>query len=233
MSYPVTQLVTRAFNLSGILSRELETITFDQLNEGVTLLNALLAVMTADQRHIPYFTVYEFTLVSGQELYFIRNLVEMESLTFTIDEVRYSMMNQSKKNYFGSARVNNIQSLPFTWNIQRTLNGSNLRMYFLPNGNYGAEIVGKFSLASVALNQDLSLTLDTFYIEYLRYKLCEYLCDEYNISMQPQAYKKLREFEEVIMDIDSYDFSMQKVSSLQSQRGLNWADISIGHLWRP
>jgi hypothetical protein len=54
---------------------------------------------------------------------------------------------------------------------------------------------------SVTKYQDLSIILDLFYIDYLRYALAEYMCQEYNITFQPQNQAKLNEFETTIFDI--------------------------------
>ena|SRR3984957_8579787 len=233
MAYTVTQLINNSYYLSGIVARNLQTTTGAQIEDGLTLLNALLATKTAGIRLIPYFQEYDLTLVTGQEMYFIPNLVEAETFTFNIGSVRYSTLPTARKAYFGSPRVDNIQSLPYDWHIERVLGGANLFMYFLPDVNYPAKIWGKFSLASVALGQDLSLTLDAFYIEYLRVALAEQICAEFNIPMQPQAAMKLAEYEKIIMDVSPPDLSMQKMSSLGCDQSLNWADINIGRGWRP
>lgn len=234
MAYTVTKLITNAWYLSGIVSRDLETVSGDQISDGLDLLNAVLAIKTANRRLIPYFTQYMLNAVPNQEVYFIPNLINAETLTFNIGPVRYSMQWLDRKKYFGTGRVDNISSLPFDWHVERTKGGANLYLYFLPDSNYPLIIWGKFSLAMLTnLQQDLSLTLDAFYIEYLRYALAEYMCSEYNINLQPQSQQKLNEYEEIITDISPIDLSVSKTSTLQRHQGLNWGDINIGRGWRP
>lgn len=233
MSYTVTQLITNSWYLSGIVSRDLEEVSFNQLNDGLTMLNAVLAVKTANRRLIPYYTLYDFTLVAGQEKYFIQNLIEVDTATFFIDSVRYSMIPQSRRTYFGTGRVNNIDSLPYNYYVERAFNGANIYLYFLPEQNYPAQLSAKFSLSSVTLNQDLSLTLDMFYIEYLRYALAEYMCEEYQLVLGAQPAQKLKEYEAIITDISPMDLTMSKMSSLQAESGINYADVNIGRGWRP
>lgn len=233
MAYTVTKLITNSYYLSGILARNLQTITGDQLFDGLDLLNAWIAIKSANLRLIPYFSKFDFTAVIGQERYFIPNLISVETFTFFIGPVRYSMLPQKRVTYFGSGRIENIESLPYSWHIERRFGGADLFIYFLPNINYPLEITGKFSLSSVSVNQDLSLTLDLFYIEYLRYGLAEQLCAEYNIPLQPQAYQRLKEIEKIITDIAPPDLQMQKMSSLQEHVGFNYADVNIGRGWRP
>jgi hypothetical protein len=233
MAYTVTKLITNAYYLSGIVARDMETVSGDQLSDGLDRLNALLAIKTANRRLIPYFTIYDFTLTAGVESYYIPKLISIDTFTFFIGDVRYSCILQDRKMYFGSGRVNNIDSLPYNYHLERELGGARIYLYFLPNSNFPAQITAKFSLNSVTLNQDLLLTLDQFYIEYLRYSLAEYLCEEYQITFAPESQKRLNDYEQIITDIAPLDLTMTKFSSLQAESGINWADVNIGRGWRP
>lgn len=234
MSYTVTKLVTNAWYLSGIVARNLQVVTGDQMSDGLDLLNvSVLGVKSANTRLIPYFQEFDFNLVIGQEKYFIPNLIAIETMTFYIGTVRYSMLQQKRVQYWGSGRIDNINSLPFSWEIERTLGGSNVYIYFTPDQNYRSVIWGKFQLANVALNQDLLLTLDPFYIEYLRYALAEQMTVEYNIPFQPQNARRLAELENIILTISPPDLSMQKLTALGMETGVNYADVNIGRGWRP
>lgn len=231
MVYTTTELITRAYYLSSVVGRDFETVTGAQLNDGLNMLNALLDIKTANQRLIPYFTQYSFDAVVGQEEYFIPNLILAETLTFTISTVRYSMTLKSRREYFGTPRANNVMSLPYQYFCERTLNGTNLYMYYLPNQAYPFLLDGKFALADVTLGQDLALTLDMYYIEYLRYALAEYICQEYNITYQPQSQQRLKELESIIFDISPIDFTTSKLSMLQQGVSLNYAQVNIGRGW--
>jgi len=79
------------------------------------------------------------------------------------------MMDMSRKDYFAGPRVDNINSLPYSYRVERELGGSRIYLYFKPESNYVMKISGKYALTDVALNTDLSLLYDTYYIEYLRY----------------------------------------------------------------
>jgi hypothetical protein len=234
MAYTARMLITNAYYLSGVVSRSFQTVTGEQLNDGLNLLNALLAVKTIDQRLIPYYRELAVTAVIGQEKYFIQNLIAVETFTFNIGSVRYSMLPIMRKKYFGTGRVDNIQSLPYNWHVERERGGASLYIYFLPNTAYPMKIWGKFGIVNVASeNEDLSLVYDAFYIEYLRYALAEYICAEYNITFQPQSAQKLKELEYTLIDLSPKDFSITKFSTLQSDTGINYADVNIGRGWRP
>lgn len=233
MAYTVTELITRAYYLSQVVSRELETVSGQQLDDALIWLNALLSLKSANSRLIPYYSEYELDLVEAQEEYFIPNLIQPETFTFNIGPVRYSTQPTARRAYFGSGRVDNITSLPFNVHYERVLGGSNLFMYFLPNSNYPAKIWGKFGFDNVTLNQNLLLLYDEYYIDYLRYRLAMRICSEFGIPMQPQAAEELAELEDSMSDVSPPDMTLTKWSSLQGTTGLNWGDINIGRGWRP
>lgn len=232
MPETTTQLITRSWYLSGVVSRDLETVTGDQLNDGLTMLNAFLSIKTADQRLIPYYTEYEFPAVIGQEKYFIPDLIQAETLVFYLQQVRYSMQSVGRYQFFGTGRADNVQSLPFQYFIERSFGGSDLYIYFLPDQTYLFRIHGKFSLANVTLGQDLSLTLDEYYREYMRYGLAQYICQEYNISFPDDNKMYLKQLEKILFDISPIDFTIKKKSMLTRRQGADiYAQANIGKGW--
>jgi hypothetical protein len=115
--------------------------------------------------------------------------------------------------------------------MERCKGGSNIYLYFKPDSNYPLTIWGKFALNSVTINQDLSLTLDAFYIEYLRYELAQYMCAEYNIGLQSEASNTLSEYRKIVRQISPPDLSVNKVSCFNGNSGLNFALINLSKGW--
>lgn len=236
MAYLARTLINRAWYLSGVVARNLQTVTGDQETDGLMLLNALLDFKQIETDLIPYYTYNEtFFTVPGQEKYFIPNCALIQSVTFDLQQVRYSMDYVTQRNYFGSARVENLQSLPFSWTYVRELGGGNLYMYFLPQNIYQLKIFGKFFLTDVTLDTDLLTVYDTSYIEYLRYALAEYMCSEYGILFNPESSKKLLQMQRKLMYITPPDLSGEKYSVLTGDgyNGWNWGDVNVGLGWRP
>jgi hypothetical protein len=226
MTYTVTKLITNSWYTSGIVARGQQTVSGDKLSDGLDLLNDLLGIKTADKTLIPYYQMTSINLVVGQEKYTVEDLIEVETITFNQQQVRFATDNQTRRRYFGSARVNNVNSLPFNVHCERTKGGMDIYVYFLPNSNYPLNIFGKFGLTSIASNQlllDLETIYDRFYIVYLRYALAEYMCNEYNIPFTPQNYQKLNEFEAKLASISPKDMSLNKRSSMNGDRAINWA----------
>lgn len=234
MAYTTTELITKAYYLSGIVAADFQTVSGAQLTRGLDLLNAYLAVKSANEKLVPYYQEFDLNAVVGQEKYFVDNLIAIESITFNIGTVRYPMSSTSRRQYFGDARVDNINSLPFNWRAERCLDGTNFYLYFFPADTYPLKIWGKFSFNTVTLGQDLSTVFDLFYLDYLRHGLAEYICSENNIMLQTEASKRLSEFEEIIMQVSPPDLSVSRLSTVgTAQGGLNWGDVNIGRGWRP
>lgn len=231
MATTARELITRALYLANRVSRETQVPTEEQINDGLNLLNDLLAVKAADQGLITYFKEYDFPAVVGQEMYFVPGLIEVESLTFNIDTVRFPTNMSKRFEYFGTARVDNVQSLPVKWHVERALGGANIYLYFSPNQAFPMRVWGKFGLLNVVLDTDLELTYDRFYLTYLRYALAEFVCEEINITFQPQAERKLRSLENTLQDISPYDLSFKKLSTFQKTGTFNWGFVNFGRGW--
>jgi hypothetical protein len=250
MPYTARTLVTRSLYLSGIVSRNLQVPTGDQISDGLDQLNSLLDFKQIDTDLIPYWQYIELPFVPNQEFYFLPYVAAIESATFNLDVVRYPMDFVTRRNYYGSGRVDNIASLPFSYNYNRSLGGGNFATYFLPESNYPLKLMAKIFLVDVTLDTDLTdiseivpytfinssnQGYDTSYIEYLRYALAQYMCSEYGIQFNPESMKILTALQRKLMYISPPDLSMIKVTILAKDcnTGWNWGDVNIGHGWRP
>lgn len=156
MTYLASTLITNSWYLSGIVARNLQTPTGDQMTNGLYLLNALLDYKQIETDLIPYWTYIGFPLVQGQEFYFLPYVAAVESATFNIDVLRYPTVYTPRTNYFGSSRVDNINTLPFSWNFNRGHNGGTFAMYFKPDSNYALKMMVKLFLTEVTLTTDLT-----------------------------------------------------------------------------
>jgi len=232
MAYTTLQLINNAYYESGIVSRGFETVSGQQVQDGLQFLNDLIADKTVENGLIPYYEQYDFVAITGQEKYFIRDLIEIDTFVFYIDTVRYQTENRARREYFGTSRADNIESLPGSWHMERCFQGANLYIYFKPNQAYPLTLWGQFRLQQVTINQDLSLTLDRFYINYLKFDLAARLCAEYNYAVPPGVAKSLSAYEDNISKKSGpMDLRLVKISSLQKRGGLNYGQVNIGKGW--
>lgn len=234
MAYPASKLISRAWNLSGIVARNLQMVTGGQANDGLDLLNDLLDIKSANTNLIPYWSRYSGNFVVGQEAYDITNLLAIETMTFTMDNtVRYPMTYASREKYFGTGRVNSINSIPFMYHYERQLGGSRVYVYYLPDQTYLYEISGKFGLSDVTLSTDLSTVYDGFYLTYLRYALAEYMNMEYDLEFAPTKKAYLNKLENQLLQVSPPDLTLKKTNFINDRTSLNWAQINIGKGWTP
>lgn len=154
----VTQVITDAFNDSGIVARQFNQVQGSQLYEGLRWFNQILGDKAMDTGDIAYITMqYPMYGVVGQETYFIPNCISIDAITFYIGSVRYQMQFLNRAKYFGNNRANNINSLPLQYTYERVPGGIMLWVYFWPMAQYLFNITGNFFLQNVTLNQDLAV----------------------------------------------------------------------------
>ena len=227
MAYTALQLITRAYYLSQVVSRSLQTVSGEQITDGLYLLNANLDYKSTDLRLIPYFARTTFNTVQGQEMYFLPNLLYVDSLTFNIGPVRYSLIENTRKEYFSGPRVDNIQSLPYSYRVERVLDGSNIYLYFVPESVYVMQLSAKYALTEVTLTTDLTLSYDSFYIEYLRYSLAKMICEEWGATFPDESKMKLSAMEKKLMEVSPPDLSIQKRGYFGSIAVWDWQTINL------
>lgn len=234
MTYLTSNLITDAYYLSSIVSRDFETPTGSQMSDGLRLLNDVLADRTIDNGTIPYSKKLAITATPGVSIYTIQDMINLEIFVFYIGDVRYETQNQQRYQFFGTYRATNIQSLPFSWHFERELDGGKLYLYFIPNDAYPMEVWGTFSLSSVTEFQDLSLTLDRFYTNFLKYLLAQRLC-EFNSFSVPQAITIQLEkyYQWINKSSNVMDLRQRKVSSLSDGTSINWAIVNLSSGWVP
>lgn len=233
MAYTGAKLISNAYYLAGIVSRNFESVGPDDLAIGLDLINEILDERTVDKSAIPYFTSSNFTSIVNQETYQVDDLIDVSTLTFVIDSVRYAMTPQKRNAYFGDARANNISTLPGNYHVERNLEGATISVYPLPDREYPFTLWGKFRLSSIALNQNLETSLNKFYIKYLRYLLASALCDEFNYVMPANAEKTLNRLDYSIKKVSAVlDLKTTKKSTLNTQpSSLNYGQVNIGRGW--
>lgn len=227
MAYTALQLITRAYYLSQIVSRQLQTPSGDQITDGLYLLNADLDYKSTDLRLIPYFEHTTFNTVIGQEMYFLPNLLYVDTLTFNIGTVRYSLIENTRKEYWAGPRVDNILSLPYSYRVERCLDGSNIFLYFIPESVYVMQLTAKYALPEVTLTTDLSLIFDQFYIEYLRYSLAVRICEDYGSTVPDATRAKYMEMQKKLMDVSPPDLSRTKREYFGSSAVWDWQTINL------
>jgi hypothetical protein len=234
MTLLTSSIISEAYYLSSIVSRDFETVTGSQTTDGLRLLNEVIADRTIDHGTIPYTDKLSMNAVNGQSVYFIENLIDLDVFVFYIGGLRFQTVNQKRNEFFGSFRQVDINSLPFNWHVERKLNGANLYLYFVPDTNYPLELWGQFRLTSVTLFQDLSLTLDQFYTNFLTYLLADRLCQFNSFKVPVDVAKQLEKYYKWISNnTNVLDLRTEKYSSLSGGGAINYAVVNLSSGWYP
>lgn len=232
MAYLASALIQRAWNLAGIVAADFEVQDGSETEAGLFLFNELLSFMSCDLKKIPYFSRATLQLVQGQEEYFIPNLYQVETFTFNIGDVRFPTSYQNRSRYFGTGRVDDIQALPFSWHLERTVGGSNLFVYFLPQQNFVANITGKYALTNVDEFTDLSV-YDPFYQVYLRYALAEKMCLEWDITFPEDKKRYLMTMGKKLELVSPVDLTLRKLTYITDEQPFDWRKLNISPAWSP
>lgn len=220
MTCMVTELITKAWNLSGIVAAQAETVSGDQLSDGLEHLNDFLALQNANARMIPYTRVQQLTCLAHSEELFVKYLLTLDALTLREEEPRSYALKAlpllGRKEYFTHDYPSFLR--PRFYHLEKTKGGSLLFLSPTPDKAYSLKLVGKFGLTEVNHNDDLSTIYDRDYLLYLRYGLADYLCDFYNHPFSAKG--KLKEIEVKLRDLSPLDLSMEKNSLFNLGRSI-------------
>lgn len=227
------ELINRAFFDSQIVGKNFNTATNDQINDGLFYFNNLLAEKTSNNAVNPYFKQYSFTSEVGEEEYFVENLINIETLTFVWQTVRYPSQNYSRTQYFGSFRANTVSTLPLTWHLEREYGGARIFLYPLPNQAYEFTLWGQFGFTTdVTLNTDLFTLYDRYYTDYLEFELAVRLCVFYGKEVPKGLQDSLNRCEAAISGrISPPDLNTTKTSTLTGGASINYAFVNLSNGW--
>jgi hypothetical protein len=170
------ELITTALYMSGIVAREGEVPSDSQINDSLKQLNSILSQKQTDIALNPYYETYQFVGIIGQEDYFIPNLIKISTITYLFGDVRYPMKECGRDFYYGSTRINNIDTFPSLYFCEPKLGGATVYMYPFPDQAYQFEIHAKFRLQNITQFQDLTIVFDEVYRDYLMLTLAKRIC---------------------------------------------------------
>ena len=142
-----------------IVAAQAETVSGDQLKDGLEHLNDFLALQNANSRMIPYIRVGNLTCIPNSEELFVKHLLNIDALTLRVEEPRsYALQTLpllGRKGYFTHDYPFFLR--PRFYHLEKIKGGSLLFLNPTPDKAYPLKLVGKFGLTEVSYNDDLSL----------------------------------------------------------------------------
>lgn len=227
----VTELITEGWYTSGIVSRQFETVSDAETTDGLKLLNKIMNRSAIDPQLQSYQSYTEVSCVPGQETYDVPGLIDLREMTFNDGDVRFSMIEDTAHEYFGLGRVDNIQSLPFHYYAERTLGGTLIYLYFIPDKAYTLKILGKYALTPFVISDNLD-DYDAWFIDYLTYLLAREICLWRKVTPPPAVISQISRYKKLIKDVSPADLTIRK-SWLFRNNDINWAQYNLGRGWYP
>jgi len=248
MSYSVNKLITNAFYLSKVRSKDFQTVGGDDIAVGLDLFNKVLSQTSANTRMIPYYSEVTVAAVIGQEKYFIPNLVEPFSLTFNMTTVRYATNQLSRREFHSTTRIDGVVALPFNVSFERChgsyvvggvtkyVSGCDMYVQYLPADIYPFKIWGKFGLDQVTtadLPNDLTTIYDIWYIDYLEHCLTKRICNYYGVPINPEVQAIIEQISANVNDMNPIDLTSRRLNVYGDKNGLGWASVNLGRGFEP
>ena len=234
--YTVNQLITNAFYLSKVRSKDFQDVGGDDITVGLDLLNKVLAGMNFNQKMIPFYKEYKFNAVVGEGKYFIPQLMLPLTVTFNMQVVRFATTTLGRAKFHGRTIIEGIHALPFENTFERCLNGCNFYVQFLPCEDFEFKIWGKFGFDSVTvadLPTDLLLTYELAYIDYLEMLTAKRICAYYGVEITPAVQFFLDEISANVNDCNVIDLTPKNVNLYERHGQLNWVTAQLSHGFEP
>lgn len=228
--YSVNKLITNAFYISKVRSKDYQAVGGDDITVGLDLLNKVLMHHSANTKMIPYYSDITITSVVGQEKYFIENLVEPMSLTFNKDVVRYPVAKVGRQIYHTSGKVDNVYSLPYRCTFERTKGGCDLYVEQPPSEPFPFHIWGKFGFDQVSygdLPADLTTVYDLWYIDYLENVLVKRICSYYGHPVDPEVQQVIDKVSANVNSMNYIDLTPVRHGQNQGSPIVNWMNVNL------
>lgn len=168
---------------------------------GLDLINELLEKFTLDSIYIPYVDTVEFTMVPGQEVYTVSDMVtaditsnrivDLYLANYTVPTTGDTTLNYQIKiinesQFYLSLRQNDLETRPGFIFLVKQKNYSEIHIYPIPDQAYPCQLRCKLMLSALDSDDDLS-ELEPYYYGFLKYALARKFLAYYPSGNWPQT----------------------------------------------
>lgn len=230
----VAELVNELWLRAGVVSDGYEIPTARQSQAGLRFINTILGEKSMDGNGIVYVTHKVENLVVNQEKYFIPDLITLEVLSFQLDgDLRYPQRSRTRNEYFGPARVDDINTLPVTYHFERQKGGADIYVYPKPDKAYSMNITGKFANpTNLKLDDDILTDLDDYYVSYLRNEGARRAAMESGTPLNPDVLTLLKDLKSKIEPAPGIDTVQRRgIRGRRTSSTLRTASDTSHNLW--
>lgn len=202
---------------------------------GIFVLNALLSQFSANSIYVPFIQDLGFTMVVGQDVYSVSNIVtsdlnfdriiSLEYANFNVDSIVYPLKVINKSEYFNTVRLNNLLARPGFVYLDKQIQQSFLTFYPIPDQPYPCDIRVKFMIDDLVLNSNVT-QVPTYYQYFLIYALARAFKNYYPTgNWTPESES---EYQRMFADLkisNETDMTIRTSAILESPRPFYWPNI--------
>lgn len=190
-------IIKSAMRKAGVLTKT-EAPSADEANDGLEMLNDLLASMSNDSMVIPSRVLENFTLTAGDSEYTIgtggdfstTRPIKVISAYVRSGNIDYSLDIVSDEN-FATIPLKNTGSIPEHLNYTNAYPLSTIKIYPTPASAYTLYLLSEKQLSTFTLNQ--TVDMPPGWRRMLVHNLAIELCSEYGQSVPQEIYEIARE----------------------------------------
>jgi len=190
MSEPTQSVRSFVSDSYQIVSASTPTVPLhgDDLSKGIAILNRLLGQYSANGLMITVSKKVNFAVGIGVgEITFGPSdfvptpdvttegrLVNLLNAWVSLNGITYPLIDESRTEFFSSYKYEPLAGLPRFIIVQPETNITRVQIYPKPSQPYDLTVYGKFQLATLTANDDMS-ELPTYFYLYLQFALAKYL----------------------------------------------------------
>lgn len=223
MAYPIRQLIIEAYYLSGLVSRETETVSGEELEEGRHYLNIILSNNTINGERIIYSQSTKGTLNISSNTIYVPKLFCVQTITLYNGNIRYPLTRLDRDQFYGTSSIHALESIPVYYHEELSIlpldltenqptEGMRINVYPCANTNYEYVIHGKFGFDEIKpenLSDDALKLWAYYYINYLTLSLAKRLNATTDIAFPVATQELLKSVEQELCSKNTKDYSMK------------------------
>ena len=233
----VTELITRAYYASQVISPEFESITNQRTSDALFLLNMILGDSQVDVNFTPFEETRGVVVSAGSPNTFVSNLIQIRQMQFLNDpdgetqSILYGCIEDTQMGFYGSTRPLYISTLPFHYYPYRQDDGMMIEFMYQPSQDTEFIITGKWGLKPLLISDNLD-QFETYFINYLIFLLAESLCN-YNTQAVPSyVAQQISKYERLLREMSPLHLDGVAPSAFQIGYGQDpfWFSLFKGYI---
>jgi hypothetical protein len=233
-TFTTNQLINNALILLGELSPS-ETPDAFMLSSGLELINELLGKFTSDSIYIPFLTTISFTMVPGQDVYSVSDMVsadisadrivDLSFANYFVQTIVYPIRIINKATYTGVVRLTDLLQRPGFVFLDKQATESFLTFYPKPDQPYPCQVQVKSMIDKLSEHQ-LMTELPPFYYGFMKYALARKFLAYYPSGNWPQTNEdEYQDYYNALKSSNETDLTIRPSGIMNAPEPFYWPNI--------